>query len=250
MLDGISDEMLMAYADGELGGLERDEIAKALARDMELRRRLRVFERTGAVLAQAFDAPLPTGFTARRGVRLASPSPSWLDGLFSAVAPIHRHPMGAAAAMALLLAVAVIAFRPTLFAPQEGEAIASIDGRAMAGGALRTALEIEKSSGGLKPGATTPAIVQTFRSNEGRYCREYMLAPGSRGVACREPDGGWPIKLHIAGSTGQDGTSYAPASAANDQVIDSYVHQVMEGDPLPADAEASAIDTRWRGHGR
>ena len=43
----LTDETLMAFADGELQGDERQRVEEALEQDASLRARLQVFERTG-----------------------------------------------------------------------------------------------------------------------------------------------------------------------------------------------------------
>jgi anti-sigma factor RsiW len=59
----LSDETLMAYADGQLKTAEMARIERLLAADPELRARLEVFRATGRDLASLFDghlnAPLP-----------------------------------------------------------------------------------------------------------------------------------------------------------------------------------------------
>src|SRR5215470_8608416 len=63
----LSDESLMAYADGQLQPAEMVRIERLLAADPALRARLKVFHTTGRNLASLFDghlnAPLPPRFT-------------------------------------------------------------------------------------------------------------------------------------------------------------------------------------------
>jgi len=54
----FSDEMLMAYADGELAPAERREVEAAIVANPELRSRLSIFERTKDELSILFDEPM------------------------------------------------------------------------------------------------------------------------------------------------------------------------------------------------
>ena len=59
----LSDEVLMAYADGQLDASERARLKKLIAQDPEANARLEVFQATGQDLASVFDehmnSPLP-----------------------------------------------------------------------------------------------------------------------------------------------------------------------------------------------
>jgi anti-sigma factor RsiW len=67
----LSDETLMAYADGELQPIEMARVKRLLASDPELRVRLEMFRATGRGLASLFDghinAPLPARLTLTPG---------------------------------------------------------------------------------------------------------------------------------------------------------------------------------------
>ena len=54
----VSDEMLMAYADGELALTERSEVETAIVSNPDLRSRLSVFERTKNELSGLYDEPM------------------------------------------------------------------------------------------------------------------------------------------------------------------------------------------------
>ncbi len=91
------------------------------------------------------------------------------------------------------------------------------------------------------------AVIQSFMNTNDRYCREYVVESAGRGVACRTAEGEWQVILHSA-SAANSGASgqYSPAGTGQDQLIDGYVHQVMQGDALTAEAEKAAISKKWR----
>ncbi len=61
----VSDETLMAYADGELAADDRRQLEAMLAVDQELRARLAPFTATGANLASVFARPMREPVPAR-----------------------------------------------------------------------------------------------------------------------------------------------------------------------------------------
>jgi len=57
-MDKITDEMLVAFADGELDGAQRKDLASRLADEPELARRLAVFTTTGRSLSRFYEQDL------------------------------------------------------------------------------------------------------------------------------------------------------------------------------------------------
>ena len=74
----LSDEVLMAYADGQLDASERARLKELIAQDPEASARLEVFQATGQGLASMFDehmnSPLPEKL--RRLALYAQPLPA------------------------------------------------------------------------------------------------------------------------------------------------------------------------------
>ena len=106
----LSDEMLMAYADGQLDAGDRARVKKLVAQDPALAARLEVFQATGHGLASVFDehmnAPLPDSLKrfAERVQPRAAKRPSFgqfADTLRDLLRPAH--PFGLAAASAAVL---------------------------------------------------------------------------------------------------------------------------------------------------
>lgn len=250
----FSDETLMAYADGELDGEAARRLERALAASEALRQRLQMFVRTGRCIAQAFDNPLASepapalhrrsaGKIHRRG---------WHEGLRDArgwlLAGSGYRVAGAAAVVLLAagLAVAVATLTPD---PRGSTLVSSsADGRLVAAGRLLAALESGESRGFAPVSSREPYAVQTFRNREGAFCREYAAPKAaSRGVACRTADGRWLIALQTSATAPANGDrGFVPAGSPKDQLIDGFVHEIMQGNPLAADQEKRVIANGWR----
>jgi len=58
-IDCITDEMLAAYVDGELGPAQMQEVARHLARDAEARRKVSEMREVNALLRAAYGQDQP-----------------------------------------------------------------------------------------------------------------------------------------------------------------------------------------------
>ncbi len=248
MSEHFSDEMLMAYADGEIGEADRRELEQALATDPSLRKRLRVFERTGHTLAEAFDLPAAASATAASRALARKPRfrLSWLAERFGWLAPNPGFGIAVAAA-ALLVAGAAAFVAPLLLETRNAAIVTTLeDGQLVASGPLRAALEARPSRGFAQAAMAEPHAIQTFRRHDGAFCREYVAPRAlSQGVACRANDGHWRIEIHARSAPPDGSGDFAPAGSAQHQVIDGYVHEIMRDEPLSAEAEGAAIRRNW-----
>lgn len=192
----LTDETLMAYADGELSLFDAKRVERAMAEDPELARRVRRFSATRRALKSAYDKVV------------SQPVPDHLLKLLDAIpdAPLAsppREPDAPRASRALpkfdsrtwamivgSLIVGALAGR--FINPQES--LFTRDG-AYAGPRLERVLESELSSDE-QDGANR--VEATFRDVDGSICRAFVSARVS-GVACRD-DEGWRVRLAGASS--------------------------------------------------
>lgn len=242
----FSDEMLMAYADGELDLVSRAEIEAAMAADPEVARavlRHRALARrvqtayqdvldepVPAALARLADAPVTApvvDLAAKRSARELTRAASgrWQLPQWSAIA----------ASVALGLFVGVLWMR-TPGGPYE----ATADGL-IARGALDAALS-EQLAGSLGSGG--PQVGISFRDRGGAYCRTFHLQQEAplAGLACRSGDA-WKLQV-LAAATSQQG-ELQPAAAMPMAVLRA-VDAAIEGEPLDAAAESAARDAGWQ----
>lgn len=250
MPDIVTDELLMAFADGELDAAERSRLERALADNPALRARLRIFEHTGRSLGEAFETasrPIPAFLLDERRERSIFHDAA--DGMLSAIQRWFATPARglAFAAVALLIGFSAAMFWQGAWR-QSGAVIYAENGLLRAGGALQTALEATPSQGfDAQQGGGAVAVVQSFVDLEGHFCREYLTRPASgHGVACRAGDGRWAVMVHVTeGGEPKQAADFRPAGAEQNQLIDGYVHQIMKGDALPPDVEQAALASHW-----
>jgi hypothetical protein len=252
----VSDEQLMAYADGELAGRQADEIGRAIERDPGLARRLKVFQATGKTLSPHFSAVLemqppaemlhairgatiskraagiavPLAGATRRMLGLIGLGPSpWpmLAGIAAGVVigamatwqPGGRSPTS--------LSALVVEQGPLLLAA--GPLVETLEARTMAA----TQLESGK-------------VYSTFQVEDGSYCRYYETANHS-GIACRKAPNVWQIVAIGASSAGAgpDKSTIADGGGAR-AVADLATTMTAESTAaLDAEAEAALIARAW-----
>jgi len=228
------DELIAAYADGEMHSLIEERFEGALARDEGLHARLEQEKRLRARLRGRFDPvldePVPDGL---RAMLEAPPS--------AEVVPIEtaRRRRGLAtrawipAAMAASLAVGLFGGQ---FLPGGG----GISTLPTADGALAEALDTELASAPTTAGATR--IGTTFRDGEGRLCRTFDGADVA-GFACRAGSV-WQIEMLAPGSGRQDG-GYQQATSGAMMVLQA-AQERMAGEPLGEEEERRLRDSGWR----
>ena len=228
------DEMLMAYADGELDEVRRARVERALAADPALRVRLERQRELRGTLA-AFYRPVGEEEVPER---LRALLESNVVALPSPRARTQRPLWQNFAALAATLVLG-LALGRTLLVPAAGP-VGLENGTMIAQGALATALDTQLASAQAPDAATR--IGTSFAATDGRLCRTFDSA-ALAGIACRgEP--GWQLMMTAAGSAGPGG-SYRQAGSANPLVAEA-AQNLMTGEPFDAAAERSARDSGWR----
>lgn len=273
-MSAVSDETLMAFADGALSAHDESALRARLAVDHGLRARLAPFTSThalGSTLFKGFlDQPLPPHLI--DAVRRAAEArverggdvevPAIRKGFAAALSDLTRfafapqqHSWATAGAlggvlMAGLLAGMLVGTRSTStpldIVASNGEAL-------MAQGALAEALEKmpSQSAGGV---GITPVL--TFKTQSGGFCRQYRAAvagaPSYQGVACRAGKGAWRIETHVAeGSSlgavpaGETSGSHKSAGDLRNPSVEAAVDRLIAGVALGGTEEASEIAHGW-----
>jgi len=242
----FSDEMLMAYADGELDLVSRAEVEAAMATDPEVARAVQrhrtlarrvqtayqgvLDEPVPAALARLADAPVTApvvDLAAKRSAREATRAAPgrWRLPQWGAIA----------ASVALGLFVGVLWMRTP-----GGPYTETADGL-IAQGALDAALT-GQLAGSLGTGG--PRVGISFRDRGGAYCRTFHLQQEAplAGLACRSGDT-WKLQV-LAAATPLQG-ELQPAAAMPMAVLQA-VDAAIEGEPLDAAAEMAARDAGWQ----
>lgn len=267
----FTDEMLMAYVDGEMDVRDRERLSERLAQDAGLRERLDVFSTTDRSLGRHYDDVLnqpvpphlldlvrnadvkqrPAGLMQRIAARLRGDA-----GLFAAPR------LGLAAASTTAALVVGIGLGTWLNsgprAPSADRlALLSIeDNHLWAHGALEDALE-RVGSGESKSWEETPGEagkivpVLTFKDRAGQFCREYAVTASREasavGIACRRDTGKWSIEIHTAQPADATGAApFRPASGRGIERLNALMTEMSDGEPLTLDQEEAAIRNDWR----
>ncbi|WGM40919.1 hypothetical protein [Caulobacter sp. NIBR1757] len=226
---GVSDEMLIAYLDGELDEAGMARIDAALGEDPALVDRMEAHTALGDRVRAAY-APV-----------LDEPVPEALAGLVAPASKVVSLPPPRKAlpnyawwgAMAATLVVAVMLFGREL-AP--GDPLRA--GR-VARGELARALTVQASND--KGGAV--AIGLTFRDRAGRYCRTFAMDQ-TAGLACRE-DKAWTVEVAARRPAAATSDFRQAASETPAAVLDR-VDALIVGETLDAEQEKAALDAGWR----
>jgi hypothetical protein len=226
----IDDEMLMAYADGELDPLAAKRVERAIAADPALAERVEHHRALRARIAAGF-APVAgesvpdrlSGLLRSNVAPLARPAPR--------LAPSWRQATAAMAAclvMGLILGLAI----------QPRGPVRVRDGGLYAAGELAQALDDQP---GGAAGATRVAV--SFRDRRGTYCRVFSAAAAD-GIACRDAVG-WALRRTRPG-TAVPATSAAYVQAGSaDADLMAAAQDMMAGAPLDAAGEAEARARGW-----
>ena len=230
----VTDEMLMALADGELDRETALEVRHTIEADPALGVRLAEFERTRKLAKQAFDGvleePAPLRLVAALGRGERSPKPAarrvWL--------PVGAAIAASAAAFALGMVLASDLRRGP--GPLDAQELASL-------------LESVPSGSSQAAGEETFEATASFAAPDG-ICRGFVLSGGSRpdaawqGVGCKH-GANWEIEILVAGRPA-NGESYSPASDRAAESIAAFLDALGAGLPLDAEAERRLMQSGWR----
>lgn len=235
----ISDETLMAYADGELDATAAAEIDAAIREDPQLAGRIAQYHRQREQLQAAFDAvlrePVPARLTAAaRGVRSIRPRRRWPAPELGAIA-------------ASLLAGALLSWG---ILRQVGDSPMTMAANGLvAGGVLARSLSADLSGDPTGDPTTGPVRVGlSFRDRDGNYCRTFAIEDGEQtaGVACRKAEN-WQVEVAIRRASDESQSRpYRQASSLLSPEIRRAVEARIAGEPLDAEQEKAARDRAWR----
>lgn len=256
----FSDETLMAYADGELDPATGAQVEAAMAGDAAMAGRVArhramrddIYASFAPVLDEAVPQRLRDALRPAHAAP-ASPAPAYAPG------PAANHsrwslPVWGALAASLVVGVLIgkMAMPPFAAAGGKSAAVATVDGRLAAGGALARALSQQLASAPRQGQAVSIGI--TFRAADGQFCRSFTLRDGPpqsaplAGLACRAPAGGdrWLIPVLVeAPPDAAAPAGYRMAASAAPAVLQA-IDERIAGQPLDAAAERQALQRDWR----
>jgi hypothetical protein len=257
----FSDEILMAYADGELEPALAARVEQAMLADPQVaaavqrHRALRtdVFAAFAGVLDEPVPERLRPASERRRAADAAAPSravPGATVVKLDAVRAVRERaaalrrawPQWGALAASLVIGVLAGAFGWQGLHTDQGEApFGHLDGALVAQGQLADALS--RGLARAPSGGDAVKLGISFQARDGSYCRSFMLGD-TGGLACR--DGGrWRVPVLAEGEPEQRGAYRQAGSAMPAAVLDA-IDQRIAGAALDAQGERAARDRGWQ----
>lgn len=233
-MNRIDEEILMAYVDGELSGIRREEVERAIADDPGLQARVesgrRLRDRLAGYYGPVADEPVPERLAA---LLAASNVVDYRAAHVTRGRPLWQSITALAATLVAGIAAG------TMLTRGDGGPVAFADGAMIARGDLAEALDVRLAADGARDG---PRIGLSFATADGRYCRTFDTTALS-GLACRGSRG-WQVIAATAPAGGQ-GRQFRQASAGSPLVLQA-VQEVISGEPLDAESERRARERGWR----
>lgn len=236
MTGKVTDEMLMAFVDGETDDATAAMIEKALAADPALAERAENFRVSRKLLREAFgssrDEPVP-----ERLVKAAMG-----DGDTGKVTPFRRRPPMSRFALPLAASLALAVGIAGYLAGQAGGGTGDAFGRAALAEALAGTKSGERRTVEIAGQGATFETLATYRI-EGGLCRSFDLSGQGlslTGIGC-DSGSGWNVDITVA-KAGGDG-SFSPASDAALESVDAYLDALEASAPLGPEEEAE-LDAR------
>ncbi|WP_404482140.1 anti-sigma factor family protein [Novosphingobium sp. BL-52-GroH] len=263
----VTDDELMAFADGELSGADAERVAAAIAADPALTARIEAERRLRTMLRGHFDPiaaePVPESLTLM--VAAAAADETERDMTDAPAPPPRAEPArvldfaaararrqaeakaakaaqkpqprnwGTGAAIAASLVLGVIL--GTQFAGRG--AVTERGGALVASGALATGLDMELASAGTE--GKPLRILASFKRAGGDYCRVFD-GGATAGIACKAGHD-WVLERTVA-SGPRDAGAYRQAGSAQGDLM-AAAQGMASGEPLDAAQERAARMKSW-----
>lgn len=271
----VPDELLMAYADGELTSDEAGALEQLLRQDAGLRARLEPFVETRIRISYVFEEKLHEPVPDRLIAAIARASVGNTQSRQApSRPPLHERlrerlrdawaaafPGGFTSGVAAASAVLAVA----------GLAIGWVGGRVsapsglievagpqlIASGSLAQALESSPSGVAIDAHAGGASVlpVLSFRTQGNGLCREYRVTGAGSGrdfagLACRAEDGTWHVALHAeTPGAPADRGPYQTATSSKVAAVDALTETLIKGDAFGRDEEAMLLGNGWQESG-
>ncbi|MEQ1697009.1 MAG: hypothetical protein ABL901_14325 [Hyphomicrobiaceae bacterium] len=271
----ITDEMLMAFADGQLATADRRKVADYIADRPEARARVEMFKRTSVELATMFNAALvepvpgkllatitnapaqPSGrasFASTEKLKTASVVTSFIEAIFPSW-PTLMTTGAFAATLAIGALIGSNWHSPRPSAIQWQDTVALNEGRILAKDNFHEGLEKTPIGSKLAMDSASARLVftpvLTFERKDGGYCRSYTIENAAglllAGVACRNAAGDWTLEIQRdLGHVGQTQNGVQTAGKPVSPAIEAAIDKLMRGNVLTKEKEAQVLAGHWQ----
>lgn len=252
----ISDETLMAYADGELDAAARAAVESAMQNDPQIEKRVAQHQALRLKVQTAYSAELSETLPERL-LMAARSSPSRPGGNVVNMqearasmersaprAPPRRPAWQLAGALAASL-VAGVAVGVLMWGRSQSPLVLGPGGALVARGPLAQALSNQLVSEQSPSSAVRVEV--SFLAKSGEYCRTFSLAgeASPSGLACRHGDQ-WQLQTLAEGPAAAGDSDYRTAGSGLPASILKSVEGQIAGDPLDQAGEKAARARGWK----
>lgn len=250
----ISDETLMAYADGELDAAARATVESAMRDDPQIEKRVAAHRALRLKVQAAYSAELSEGIPERllTAARDASTQRSKVVNLQDARAAMersksHARPLPAQWRTAGTIAASVIAgvgLGFFMWGDAGSPLMQGAGGALVARGQLAKALSNQLAADQAPNSAVHIGV--SFQAKSGDYCRTFALsgAVSPSGLACRH-GGEWQVQALTQEPGAVGGSDYRTAGSAMSSTILKSVEGEISGEPLDQAGERAARQRGW-----
>jgi hypothetical protein len=239
----LTDEILMAFADGELDEPVAAAVAQVMAQDPTVARRIVDFQQSRRLSRSAFESSLapevPIELQAAISARIEAHEGSNSAGKddlheVRSARSVRSFPTMRMALAACLAAIAVAAgYFLGRQADREASQMAQLEGPL-----IRRELSRLEAGRDLELPIGRFRVISSYRLANGALCREFELHSASRStgaVACRADE--WNVTFAV--SNPAKSADYTPSSGGD--LMDSYLQDLGAGKPLEEKAESRAL---------
>ena len=251
----ITDETLMAFADGELDDAARAAVELALHTDPQLAKRVAehraLRQRIQAAYSAELSEPVPERLlsAAKRRADASGTNVVNLQDARDAMArdTARARPLrtwwGPAGSIAASLVIGV-GLGYGLW-HQSSPLTRNAGGALVASGQLAQGLSQQLAADGSAAAAVQIGI--SFLARSGDYCRTFVLsgAISPAGVACHHGQEWQILTLSQSAASGSATAGYRTAASEMSPAILQAVQELISGEPLDATAEAAARSKGW-----
>jgi len=256
----LTDEVLMAYADGALPDTEAASVASALEHDVEARAIVAEFRRTAerarAAYADIMTEPVPDSLVRTvLGTEMCSPNVVDMARARKARPAIWRSALPLAASVALLIGIGTALLLRELPTAQM-ITLGPVEPTTPLAQMLETkasGVAVARPRRGAEDGEHL-MVVATFRDRKARICREIEVLGANMqakyaGAACRDPVGGtWIIEgmARIASTLPSHRGDFVPSGSDEKDALDGLLAILGASKALTAEEEQRLIAGGWR----
>ncbi len=250
----VTDELLMAYADGELEPSLRTEMERTIAADPALVAKLERHRALRSQLNSAFDSVLSEPIPERLNAALNKHSATVTDMAFVREAQKDKVrggkagflsargwiPMAASVAVGILLGFLVLS-------RSDRSEIVAADGQITS---RELVLALTKGLASKPEETASVRIGITYQAKSGEYCRSFSwIGDGNMaGIACHSKTaqpGEWRMHMLMSTDAVSDPEYRRAASSMPPEVI-AVINRHIVGEPLDMGQEVKAVAGEWK----